>query len=714
VADSHSTTLGVINAAAAPLVAAGVCAGADISPAAPAGLAAAVSAGMLARHWLGRVRAPWSEVAFKAATALGGGAWAAWSTITSPWHVTNLAVGAGAAIVGTLLAPAFLASDPAGHYTTMTSAGVIEGPSLDERAVTWKTRIERICRVKPITITSVVDWPNGAGYTLKIRFAPESGDTWHSISAHTARLAGAAYLPTGCVIGVSEGDRQGTAEVRVPTVNALGETDVWMSPEVRPASINDDHAVAICDDTSEAMINLRQEAGLIVARRQGGKTTLLNRIICRLLECVDNLVWIVDLNGGGLAVPFVMPFVDGEVDRCPIDWIAYDEKTALLMAQAASAIARDRKARYARLKVRANTDLLPVSDQLPQITIIIDESAEVYERAPKAMAALLEVQRIGRAEAVNVIFSALRGTQDTVPVPVRKQATLKVCGMVEGDGELEYVIPGTRLRSADLIHPGTMYLSRGKGVRQVKTHRTSPELISAVVRGTRGWWPTLDAPGIAIAGDAYADRWQNLQPWLAVLRGDESAAPRDDQAPQAGTGQTGDPLRTLAEAVASGAVQADPETKATLQRALDIERQKAQRDEPSTPAERAAAREAAREGLRRFAAREAARERIEQMDDSDLQDAFAGVVAGLAPTASSGSTSAATSTMEAAPAQWSPELLIDIVRDNPGITPTGMLEHLAGCGITVSEKTLYKWLKHYVEVDRRLTKDDDGKYQVTP
>ncbi len=47
--------------------------------------------------------------------------------------------------------------------------------------------------------------------------------------------------------------------------------------------------------------------------------------------------------------------------------------------------------------------------------------------------------RIGRAEAVNVVFSALRGTQDDVPV--RKQATLKVCGTVESAGELDTSFP---------------------------------------------------------------------------------------------------------------------------------------------------------------------------------------------------------------------------------------------------------------------------------
>jgi Fe2+ or Zn2+ uptake regulation protein len=51
------------------------------------------------------------------------------------------------------------------------------------------------------------------------------------------------------------------------------------------------------------------------------------------------------------------------------------------------------------------------------------------------------------------------------------------------------------------------------------------------------------------------------------------------------------------------------------------------------------------------------------------------------------------------------------VAGNPGVTPTGVLEHLAARGITISEKTLYKWLGQFVE-EGRLVKRDGGKYEA--
>jgi S-DNA-T family DNA segregation ATPase FtsK/SpoIIIE len=74
------------------------------------------------------------------------------------------------------------------------------------------------------------------------------------------------------------------------------------------------------------------------------------------------------------------------------------------MAQVAAAIAKDRKSRYAGLTAASGGDLLPVTHDLSQITIVVDESAEVDDdpEARSTMDALLKVQRIGRAEGVNV------------------------------------------------------------------------------------------------------------------------------------------------------------------------------------------------------------------------------------------------------------------------------------------------------------------------
>jgi S-DNA-T family DNA segregation ATPase FtsK/SpoIIIE len=100
-------------------------------------------------------------------------------------------------------------------------------------------------------------------------------------------------------------------------------------------------------------------------------------------------------------------------------------------------------------------------------------------------------------------------------VSVRKQSSLKLCGPVEDDTELEYVLPGARVRSADLVHPGTFFLRRGdqgSAVRQIKVWRTLPDRIRQLVVVTDGRHPVVDPADRAVGGDVYAGRMERLQP----------------------------------------------------------------------------------------------------------------------------------------------------------------------------------------------------------
>ncbi|MFG3702367.1 hypothetical protein ACGF5C_31470 [Micromonospora sp. NPDC047620] len=661
-------------ATAGPLVGAGLCTAGDVPAVVPATLAGAVLAGVAVRDR--RTGRPWSERAFRLASGLAAAAWTTWSAFTGPWHLANLVAGAGAALFGVFVAPAFVGEDaPQAAQQPGTAPGQATAPT-GRRAV-WKQRIERIARVQPITITADDDWPAGTGFTLHITFAPESGDSWEAIDGVKHRLGAAAGLPRGCTIGVAEGDIQGTAVMRVPTVYALAD-DVPAPEDYSPLSIWEDLTIGVNEDKTPAVINLRQASGLIASRRGGGKTNLLKVLIENLLRCRDNLTWIADLNGGGLAVPFMLPYVDGEVDEPPIDWVADTPEKVMVMAEVAAAIAKDRKARYAALTARSGGDLLPVTADLPQITIVVDESAELDgdPMAKKAMESLLKVQRIGRAEAVNVVFSALRPTQDTIPVPVRKQTALKLAGPMDDDTDLGYMMAGAKVRSADLVHPGTFYLRRGDvgaPVRQIKVYRTTPDRIAAVVRATAGERPRLDRAGQQVGGEAYAHRLDALRPWLDRMAGRPETAPT----------------------VPAGGHRAVPGPRAAA--AVEVEA-----EAPAAPADRDARRAAARDGLRRFTARM----EVSQMPKDQLDDVFGSLVADLRPAAGQDQGDDGLDGEG-----WQPELLIELARDagTDGIGPTEMRRKLADRGIKVSMKTINKWVPRYVD-EGKLRKLDGGKY----
>jgi FtsK/SpoIIIE family. len=694
---SWESLAGGVIATVGPLVAAGIGQAVDVPAWAPAVPAVGVVAGMAVRDWL--VRRPWSERAFRLAAGLGAGAWAVWSTITGPWQVANLVVGGALAGAGWLVAPAFTAGEDERPAVAPVAPARPTEPV--GRRAQWKSLIERICRVQPITITADIDWPTGTGFTLHVEFAPGSGDTWTAIRDNAVRLAGAAQprLPRGCMISVEEGDLQGTAVVRVPTVYALAE-DVPLPDDTSPLSIWDDLPIGRNEDATTATVNLRQASALVAGRRGGGKSNVLKVLVGQLLRCQDTVVWIADLNGGGLAVPFVLPYAEGEVQTPPIDWVAATADEVVLMARVAVAIAKDRKSRYAGLTARAGGDLLPVTRDLPQITIVVDESAEVEgdPTARAAMDALRTVQRIGRAEAVNVIFSALRATMDTIPVSVRKQAALKLCGPVEDDTELEYMLPGSRVRSTDLVHPGTFYLRRGDqgaAVRQIKVYRTLPAQIRRLVVATDGQRTQLDPAGQQVGGQVYAERWQRLQPWLDRLAGRPTAAP-----------EPADVLSVPAYGHPD-VIAAIHDAGRLLDRATAAEQQARQaqqpEDRPLSREEREERRRRAREGLRRAAVRA----EMESMPTDRLNSVFEEIVSGLfedrplsrpEPGESSG---------------WRPELLIDLARESgpEGIGPTEMQRVLGSRGIEVSMKTINKWVGKYA-AEGKLRRLEGGRYKA--
>src|SRR5690606_29790533 len=122
-----------------------------------------------------------------------------------------------------------------------------------------------------------------------------------------------------------------------------------------------------------------QEVVLAVGPTGSGKTTFLNVLIAEHLRCVDTILCVIDFNGGGLALPWLLPWRQNP-DACPrpaISWVADTPNKALEMTEALLQVAKDRKAAYAHVKLASNSTLLPISAELPQWTVFVDEVAEI-------------------------------------------------------------------------------------------------------------------------------------------------------------------------------------------------------------------------------------------------------------------------------------------------------------------------------------------------
>src|SRR5439155_15120949 len=88
-----------------------------------------------------------------------------------------------------------------------------------------------------------------------------------------------------------------------------------LTEDYSAASINDEFPVMSSPRGERLNICLRIKSMIVGGTTGSGKTTLLNRLILWLARCVDALIWVIDLNGGGVAAPWIEPWALGKASR---------------------------------------------------------------------------------------------------------------------------------------------------------------------------------------------------------------------------------------------------------------------------------------------------------------------------------------------------------------------------------------------------------------
>ncbi|MBB4931352.1 S-DNA-T family DNA segregation ATPase FtsK/SpoIIIE [Lipingzhangella halophila] len=373
-------------------------------------------------------------------------------------------------------------------------------------------------------VAEVTSWPNDNGKDVRV-VLPVGGATADNLRTHLAGLANDCNLPHGCTIELIEpvGEGQRTVTLRVPTVNQIAENIPHpLFDEQRSVMEGIPFGVHPNGDTAQAPI--REESWLVVGKRGSGKTTLLHGMTATLGICSDAVVWHIDLNGGGMTQPWVEPWLQGRVDRPPVDWAAPTVDEAILMLQAAVRIAKHRKTAYRSRKKAHNTNLLPVGDDLPEVVIMLDEGAEALEEAGKGKVGqladlLAEIQRIARNEAVNLVLSALRATGDIVPAGMVAQTGVGVCMKVKEQKEIARVFEDAwelKLKPEHLTAKGAGWLGVDGGhPARTQAWNILPDDMEQVGMRISRARPELDEASARIAGDAYTTRYERMRQLFA-------------------------------------------------------------------------------------------------------------------------------------------------------------------------------------------------------
>lgn len=448
------------------------------------------------------------------------GVWTTWAIAHShPWSLWGIGALVAGCVVGAALGPMLRR-----HTAAPVAAGgrtMVLGSAARENEE-WRQRIvERGgAPFKGVVVEAVTKWDNRNGEDVRVCM-PKAGATVDQLRYLAPGLAADANLPHGCSIEIiePEGEGQRTVIMRVPTrVPAALDEGHPLWEEQR--SILDGIPIGAHPNGDTAEGPMREESWLVVGKKGAGKTTLLWGITATVGMCSDALVWHIDLNGGGMTQPWVDVWLDGRVERCPIDWAAPNVDEAIRMVNAAVKIAKHRKIAYRRRKKEHNTNLLPVGSDLPEIVIILDEGAEAMAAAGKGQVMELamkleEIQRIARNEAVNLVLSVLRGTGDLVPAAMSTQTGVGICMKVRQQKEIAAVFESAwelKLQPNHLTAKGAGWIGVDGGLPvRYQGWNILPDDMEQMALRIAQVRPDLDEASAEVAGADYLSRYERMR-----------------------------------------------------------------------------------------------------------------------------------------------------------------------------------------------------------
>ncbi|MBB6001354.1 S-DNA-T family DNA segregation ATPase FtsK/SpoIIIE [Streptomonospora salina] len=449
---------------------------------------------------------------FNLARWAGAGSWLTWCLVHTPWDVnTLLTLGVGAAVSGGLSRVFAARSRGEAAATTGGTALVLGSQARLERE--WEERLGRITRRRPFAVEDVRHWATGAGYSLTV--TPPGGMTRKVLGPYADALSGDARLPEGCGVEIDRGPHRGSVVLHVATTDRMRES-IDYPGDFGPRSILDPVVLGEHRDSSPAQVSWREHSALFAGQKGSGKTTLLNVSTAGVGRCTDALIWHIDLTGGGLSRAWLEPWLRGESERPALDWAACTPDDALAMVQAALEISRGRKESAFDKKLAADSSLLPIGEDLPEIVLIADEGKTLLNPTntkgtlAKVRKGLEELQDIARDSAVTPVLSSLRATADTLAPAIKKQAVCRGAMAGSDDEEIAYLLGWKNLSSDDLAGPGTGFLTDGGPIRPFRCFQLTPRRIGELALTIAARRPELDAASVRAAGAAYARRYERM------------------------------------------------------------------------------------------------------------------------------------------------------------------------------------------------------------
>jgi hypothetical protein len=455
---------------------------------------AIVTVAVLAAAWLIPVRVPLWEmsgvmavisgviwwVTVRITGSLGLAGWLlGWGVTLTAWFTTARLVGVWSSEILTALVLAFVILTPFGpaaiaNYRAMgrLEAAARERDRGDAEKRKWETMFTRL-GVRNMRITAIYRHPTGLQVAGQLGSATDKDGvvTFERIKALAPQVAVDRKLPPGAVY-FEEGETADLFTMHLRTL--IGKRPVEFLPDYRePATINKPLGVGKHDNGQEFKALFREVAVMIVGVRDSGKSNLMSVLIAQIARCPDALIFVIDLKGGRMARPWLVPWLLGKSPRPVIDWLATTREEAVIMLDALIA------AGQARAEDGEGGEKITPSRANPAVFLFVDETAIMTGHGirennisnSKIATKLAVIAETFRSEAIDPVVAALRSNVDIMgSTALKAQSTLRFGLRVNEPQDGQSVFPNDEAAAKAL----SKITEQGAGMARVGSRITPP------------------------------------------------------------------------------------------------------------------------------------------------------------------------------------------------------------------------------------------------
>ena len=230
----------------------------------------------------------------------------------------------------------------------------------------------------------------------RARFRLARGQTIKDVTAKIPAIeSGLGTFRSAVRVYPTPDDLANRCEIRVLNMDPHAGSIPWPGPSV--TSITQPVDLGLFEDASLCQVVFARLHGIFGGTTGSGKSGGLNVLMGNLVACRDVVIWAIDLKRGMELGPW---------ESC-IDRLATTPEEAISLLHDAVAVL---EARAALLAAAGSADGR-YHRHMPALVILIDEYAELAEKAPDAMSDTDSIARLGRAVAVTLIAATQRPTQ---------------------------------------------------------------------------------------------------------------------------------------------------------------------------------------------------------------------------------------------------------------------------------------------------------------